>query len=171
MMLSVEKALKLPGERFVLDLKVPAPVEDFQDDQIGFVGDVTLHGYMTGIGDSVALDGELTAALVSPCARCLEEARFDMKVPFDEIFVRQPDPDHPDAYLFEGSEVDLTDMVVANIAMNLPMQFLCRPDCKGLCPMCGQNLNLGSCGCDPALERSAFSALKALLEVKDDKEV
>ena len=171
MMLNVEKALKQPGENLEFDLRVPAPVEEFQADQIGFSGDVALHGYMTGIGDSVALHGELTAALVSPCARCLEEARFDMKVPFDEIFVRQPDPDHPDAYLFEGSEVDLTDLTVANIAINLPLQFLCREDCKGLCPLCGQNLNLGSCGCDPALERSAFSALKALLDDKDDKEV
>lgn len=171
MMMSVEKALKLQGERLEFLLNVPAPVEEYEPDMIGFIGDVTLQGHMTGIGDSVALDGELTAVLVSPCARCLEEARFDMKVPFDEIFVRQPDPDHPDAYLFEGSEVDLTDLVVANIAMNLPMQFLCKEDCKGLCPMCGQNLNLGSCGCDPALERSAFSALKALLDLEDDKEV
>ena len=171
MMMSVEKALKLQGERLAFVLNVPAPVEEYEADMIGFIGDVTLQGHMTGIGDSVALDGELTAVLVSPCARCLEEARFDMKVPFDEIFVRQPDPDHPDAYLFEGSEVDLTDLVVANIAMNLPMQFLCDEDCKGLCPMCGQNLNLGSCGCDPALERSAFSALKALLDLEDDKEV
>ena len=171
MKMSVEKALKLQGERLEFTVAVPAPAEEFEGDQIGFDGDVALHGHMTGIGDSVALDGELTAALVSPCARCLEEARFDMKVPFDEVFVRQPDPDHPDAYLFEGSEVDLTDLVVANIAINLPMQFLCKPDCKGLCPICGQNQNLGSCGCDPALERSAFSALKALLDVDDDKEV
>ena len=171
MMMSVEKALKLQGERMAFNVDVPAPAEEYEADLISFVGDVTLQGHMTGIGDSVALDGELTAVLVSPCARCLEEARFDMKVPFDEIFVRQPDPDHPDAYLFEGSEVDLTDLVVANIAMNLPMQFLCKEDCLGLCPMCGQNLNLGSCGCDPALERSAFSALKALLDLEDDKEV
>ena len=171
MMMSVEKALKLQGERMAFTVNVPAPAEEYEADLISFVGDVTLQGHMTGIGDSVALDGELTAVLVSPCARCLEEARFDMKVPFDEIFVRQPDPDHPDAYLFEGSEVDLTDLVVANIAMNLPMQFLCKEDCAGLCPMCGQNLNLGSCRCDPALERSAFSALKALLDLEDDKEV
>ena len=171
MMFSVEKVLKLQGERLPFEATVPAPAEDFSGDLISFDGDVILRGFMTGIGDSVTLDGELSASLVSPCARCLEEARLDMKVPFDEIFVRQPDPDHPDAYLFEGSEVDLTQLTVANIAINLPMQFLCKPDCKGLCPVCGQNLNLGSCGCDPALERSAFSALKALLDVKDDKEV
>ncbi len=171
MMLSVEKALKFQGESVAFQVNVPAPAEEYEGDQIGFIGDVALQGHMTGIGDSVVLQGELAAALVSPCARCLEEARLDMKVPFDEIFVRQPDPDHPDAYLFEGSEVDLTDLVVANIAMNLPMQFLCKEDCKGLCPICGQNQNLGSCGCDPALERSAFSALKALLDLEDDKEV
>ena len=171
MMLSVEKALKLQGERLAFDVTAPAPRAEFQGDQIGFDGEIALHGFMTGIGDSVALNGELTAQLVSPCARCLEESRLDMRVPFDEIFVRQPDADHPDAYLFEGDQVDLTDMIVANIAMNLPMQFLCSQDCKGLCPICGQNLNQGSCGCDPALERSAFSALKALRDVKDDKEV
>ena len=164
MMLNVEKALKQPGENLEFDLRVPAPVEEFQADQIGFSGDVALHGYMTGIGDSVALHGELTAALVSPCARCLEEARFDMKVPFDEIFVRQPDPDHPDAYLFEGSEVDLTDLTVANIAINLPMQFLCREDCKGLCPKCGCNRNEHECGCVLKETDPRLAALKQLLD-------
>ena len=106
MLFSVEKALKLQGERLPFEATVPAPAEDFSGDLISFDGDVILRGFMTGIGDSVTLDGELSASLVSPCARCLEEARLDMKVPFDEIFVRQPDPDHPDAYLFEGSEVD-----------------------------------------------------------------
>lgn len=171
MKMSVEKALKLQGDRLAFQVDVPMVAQEFNGDEIGFDGDVALHGYMTGIGNSVVLDGRLVAALVTPCARCLEDARYDMNVSFDEIFVRQPDPDHPDAYLFEGSEVDLTDLVVGNITMNLPMQFLCKKDCKGLCPMCGQNLNLGSCGCDPVLERSAFSALKALLDVKDDKEV
>ena len=170
MMLNVEKALKQPGENLEFDLRVPAPVEEFQADQIGFSGDVALHGYMTGIGDSVALHGELTAALVSPCARCLEEARFDMKVPFDEIFLIGAMPSNAVA---EGILLFILFLTAhtANIAINLPMQFLCREDCKGLCPLCGQNLNLGSCGCDPALERSAFSALKALLDDKDDKEV
>ena len=167
MKMSVEKALKLQGERLEFTVAVPAPAEEFEDEQIGFDGDVTLHGHMTGIGDSVALDGELTAALVSPCARCLEDARFDMKVPFDEVFVRQPDPDHPDAYLFEGSEVDLTDLVVANIAINLPMQFLCKPDCKGLCPKCGKNLNEGPCGCSTREIDSRLAVLQKLLD-KDD---
>ena len=169
MMLNVEKALKQPGENLEFDLRVPAPVEEFQADQIGFSGDVALHGYMTGIGDSVALHGELTAALVSPCARCLEEARFDMKVPFDEIFVRQPDPDHPDAYLFEGSEVDLTDLTVANIAINLPMQFLCREDCKGLCPHCGADRNEVDCDCESKQIDPRFAALRALLDSDKDE--
>ena len=171
MKLSVEKALRFTGEPQEFMVTVPAPAEDFADDDISFAADVTLHGSMTGIGENVALDGVLTATLLSPCARCLEEAKYDMKVPFEELFVRQPDPDHPDAYLYEGKEVDVTELTIANIAMNLPMQFLCKEDCKGLCPMCGQNLNIGECKCDPELERSAFSALKALLDVKDDKEV
>ena len=167
MKLKVDKALKAQGERLPFCVQTPAPTEDFAQLSIGFDGAVTLTGFMTGIGDSVVLSGNLKAQLTSQCARCLEAVKSEIEVPFDEIFVRQPDPDHPDAYPFEGSEVELADLVMGNIAMNLPMQFLCSEDCKGLCPMCGKDLNLGSCGCDPALERSAFSALKALLDSKD----
>ena len=55
MMLNVEKALKQPGENLEFDLRVPAPAEEFQADQIGFSGDVALHGYMTGIGPGFSL--------------------------------------------------------------------------------------------------------------------
>lgn len=60
--------------------------------------------------------------------------------------------------------LELDDVVITDILLSLPQKFLCRQDCKGLCPQCGSNLNLGDCACekrqiDPRLEK-----LKQLME-------
>ena len=65
--------------------------------------------------------------------------------------------------LVEQGQLDVDELVVSDILLSLPMKHLCLPDCKGLCPTCGRNLNEGPCGCkkpiDPRLE-----ALGKLLE-------
>lgn len=74
---------------------------------------------------------------------------------------RSPQPDEDDftvdsapetdvgVYPMEGHEVDVSDAILAEVTLSLPMKPLCRPDCKGICPVCGQNLNEGDCSCRP----------------------
>lgn len=63
-----------------------------------------------------------------------------------------------DSYIqIENYKLDLDELMRADILLELPTKFLCKEDCKGLCPVCGKNLNEGSCDCnlhqiDPRLE-------------------
>ena len=50
--------------------------------------------------------------------------------------------------LAEGQKVDLTSLMQETIVTELPLRLLCKEDCKGLCPKCGTDLNLGSCSCE-----------------------
>jgi uncharacterized protein len=93
-------------------------------------------------GNGWALRLRFEAALSGPCMRCLEpaEPRFDV----DAYEVHQPGggEELTSPYLSpDGSELDLEAWARDALALALPAQLTCRPDCAGLCPQCGANLN------------------------------
>jgi uncharacterized protein len=104
-------------------------------------------------GSEVLARGEVRVHLSVPCARCLETATFGMRAPFAITFVpagaggASAAGDDPDLATYEGDEIDLRDVVREQVLLGIPISVLCRPDCKGLCPQCGKELNLGPCGC------------------------
>ena len=93
-----------------------------------------------------------------PCDRCLEE----VEVPFDLSIVQKlvaPDRADQDALeeqeaFMEGYSLNIDSLIDNEITTSWPMKVLCRPDCKGLCPVCGKDLNTGACGCDTFCSRS-----------------
>ena len=162
MLLSVQKALQMQGERLAFEVEMPVEPFEFCGDTIRFEKPVHVEGRMVGIEDRIELEGTIKADICSTCVRCLGDAAFQLEVPFTEKYLREEDPEEPDAFLYEASAVDLDQMVMGNLVMNLPMQILCKEDCKGLCPSCGKNLNEGPCDCDLTPVNPAFAALQAL---------
>ena len=84
---------------------------------------------------------------------------------FKAVFHKEEDETYP----FEGETIDLTQVFLDELFLQLPMVSLCKPDCKGLCPVCGIDLNRFRCNCAEKTRNSAFDALKALSF--EDKEV
>jgi uncharacterized protein len=81
-----------------------------------------------------------TAVLTGPCMRCLEPAAPEVEV--DAREVEQPGGgEELDSPYVSGEELDLRRWAHDAFALALPAQVLCRPDCAGLCPRCGANLN------------------------------
>lgn len=81
------------------------------------------------------------------CSRCLKMTPQE----FSEEFL--------ETYSTKSEIIDIMLLVVQTLALTEEIQFLCKPDCKGLCPVCGQDLNAAQCGCKP--ERlSPFAELK-----------
>jgi uncharacterized protein len=68
---------------------------------------------------------------------------------------------------YRDDRIDLSQMIVEQIVLALPMKPLCRPDCKGLCPHCGVNRNVESCACAPEDIDPRWEALKTLKARKD----
>jgi uncharacterized metal-binding protein YceD (DUF177 family) len=63
----------------------------------------------------------------------------------------------------ERHTLDLTETARQYLLTALPLQSVCSPSCKGLCPNCGANLNLGPCGCDEELPTNPFALLTSIL--------
>jgi uncharacterized protein len=82
------------------------------------------------------------ARLHGPCFRCLDDAVLDVEVDAREYQAESPggDEELQSAYL-EDDRLDLSTWARDAIALELPDKILCRPDCAGLCPVCGKNLN------------------------------
>jgi uncharacterized protein len=90
---------------------------------------------------------------------------------FDEIFVQQfdlsggrlPAPEDPESFLIDDHHtIDITEAVRQYSETAAAMQPLCRPECPGICPHCGQDLSLGGCDCDRRLVDPRWEALASL---------
>ncbi len=97
------------------------------------------------------IEGTGSVTITIPCARCLTEVPtvFHLAISH-EIDLKQLEEDGREAeeYPFlEDSMLDTDRLVYDEICTNWPYRVLCREDCKGLCSVCGANLNLGECSC------------------------
>ncbi len=92
--------------------------------------------------------GRLQAQMPSECVRCLAEVEVPVVSRIGELFVYPPE-NATEGELTVGDDIhiDLVPLVREDMLVSIPMQTFCRPDCKGLCPQCGQNWNDGPCDC------------------------
>jgi DUF177 domain-containing protein len=114
--------------------------------------------------------GSLRTALAAECRRCLTPVVVPVSADVGALFSQDPEAlDDPDSYPLapDATEVDLTPAVREELILAVPRYVLCRDDCRGLCPRCGQDLNAGPCGCPPAAD-PRWAALQALKGKRTD---
>jgi len=123
-------------------------------------------------GATFRLRGRVQTTLELPCSRCLEPFRWDVDEPFELTYEpraavaaaeeREISDEDFSAAVYDDDQIDLEQLIRERIEMSLPMKPLCGPECKGLCPECGTNLNRGTCTCTHRWEDPRLAALKAL---------
>ncbi len=101
----------------------------------------------------LGLKGHIDLTVNIPCARCLEEVATSLSVDFEkEADMKQSEEDRLNALdesdFLNGYNLDVDKLVYGETLLNWPSRVLCSEDCKGLCKVCGQNLNQGTCNCD-----------------------
>jgi uncharacterized protein len=123
-------------------------------------------------GRSVLIAGKVEATLRLQCVRCLKEFSYPLVTTFE--LTLHPLKEAPseeetelqseemEASFFEGGEIRLSEIACEQIFLEIPYQPLCQEDCKGLCSVCGKDLNISSCGCVKKELATGFSALKKL---------
>ena len=102
---------------------------------------VGVQGTVYIVGNRAEVEGEVVFTLTGECTRCLADTEKTYAIEFSEAFGE-------DGYPITNGKIDLKKAVDDIIIMNTPVTFLCKDDCKGLCPECGQNLNEGECKCN-----------------------
>ena len=109
------------------------------------------------------LEGLLTAELLCVCDRCGEEFESVKETELDAILVEENPGDDPELFVLQDDGIDLDEVLTTLFVLDMETKFLCREDCKGLCPTCGKNLNLGPCACRKPID-PRFAVLEQLLD-------
>lgn len=117
-----------------------------------------LTGDLTRVGDIIYLDCNVKGVIELECSRCLEKFPYNIDLEIHEKLTNNPENKDEEIIFIENDNVNICEIVENNIIVSLPIKRLCKEDCKGLCPICGTNLNVSTCNCheeniDPRLEK------------------
>lgn len=110
---------------------------------------------------------ELTAeyTISAPCDRCAADIERKESLPLTYVVVQETEGENTEDFVVaEDQKVDLDPLVRDDIVIRYPSKLLCSPDCKGLCPNCGKNLNEGDCDCAKEQTDPRLDALKAFFD-------
>lgn len=132
--------LKEPGSLKSIQERIKIPAFEFQKQEIEtpYLFDLDLN--IINTSDSFVLTGQLSGVLSLVCNRCLEKFEYELQVEIEEELLKEE---------VESIErINLIGILQENILLALPIKNLCSENCKGLCTVCGQNLNEEECNCE-----------------------
>jgi len=113
----------------------------------------------------VLAQGRLETQVAAECVRCLEPFDLPLSIRIEELFTLFPaSPADKTYHIGEDGYLNLDRPLAELVQLEMPMHALCRPDCKGLCSQCGQNLNEGTCHCSDEDVDPRLAALSTLLK-------
>ena len=122
----------------------------------------------------ILVQGEIATEADLTCSRCLEPFRYPVSLKIEEEYLPTIDiltgerlavPEEPGTFTIDERHViDLSEAIRQYALLAVPMKPLCREDCAGLCPTCGQNLNRGACGCPCQETDPRWAKLQKLLK-------
>ncbi len=149
MLLQLRQLFDRVGDKKEIDLEIP--LEELGEYKIigTFITPISLNGQVMNRAGVVSLDYTMRFTIRHLCDRCLNE--FDREYSYDisHVLVKSvsSDNDEFEYVVCPGSSLDLNELAISDLLLQLPTKVLCTEDCKGLCLVCGKDLNDGDCGC------------------------
>ena len=159
------------------DIKTEAVSE--LDEAVKIIAPITGHIRLLRTGSNVLVTGLLKTTFKKVCGRCLVEFAVPVTLELEEEFYPTLDifsgaalPISPEAdeanRIDERHILDLWEVVRQGFLLASDEFLYCRPDCKGFCPHCGQDLNLKSCNCQDEMVDPRWAALQTFHPLKED---
>lgn len=178
MQVDVSSLRMQPGQSKKYDLTADLKDIFFAGEPLNFDSPVQVSVTLTNTGKSIQAEGEVKADLHLKCARCLSPFVYHLETKVQGEFRHEKNTagddlnpaEDEELYFYSGNNLDLTDIVVESILLDLPMKAVCSEDCKGLCPICGTNLNEGQCECRENDIDPRLAVLQKLITASTGKE-
>jgi len=174
------KIVELEREPIEFDLALTPGAVDLGEEatQIGLLATSGLaeviheHRGPKDIVADIRLRGQFSGKFQVPCARCVEPVEIPLSAEFDLIFrPAEADSEAPERSItapeteigyYQKDSLLLEDVLREQVLLSLPVRTLCKPDCKGLCPRCGENRNNQACCCEEGPSDPRWEALAGL---------
>lgn len=179
-------ATAVGDEGLLIDLAVTIAEVQPQDTPGVPLETVHVQGLVLAVDNDYLFQGRLKGVYERPCDRCLDAARVPWNLEVGWLFEEGPgglfsvkalddEKDETEGTFTErrplhGGTIDLGPCVWEEVVLNVPLKFVCKPDCRGLCPRCGANLNEMPCACGSGetLNEAPASALADLARLFPD---
>lgn len=146
-------------------IEIPAVSLPPDLDLENLAGNIRVTRTAQGLLVQVKLQAETTAE----CGRCLTDFQQPLEIDFTELYAFTPDSvTESGLYVPESGLLDLAPLVRDEMLIAIPIRPLCRPDCRGLCPVCGENLNEDDHTHDDDPVDPRLEMLKSLLPKEDE---
>lgn len=167
---------RLPEEGLVFDEAYGKGELDLSEHDLELTEPLKVSGVVTQVGKVIRVQGLLRARAIRPCDRCLK----DVAIAVDDNFELFYEPNEPQMGLsgnaarqahhgsagteteirgkdlqfsvYDDDKIDLDQLVIEQLALNVPTRVLCKEDCRGLCDQCGTDLNQYSCQCEQPVD-------------------
>ncbi len=124
-------------------------------------------------GNTIVAQGEINGDIRLKCGRCLKEYNQAVDTSFTAVYKSAgeftKEDSESETRMYENNEIDFSEIIAESIILEKPMKPLCGPNCRGLCPVCGKNLNMGQCGCEREINITPFDELDKIKFKKDGK--
>ena len=124
-----------------------------------FIEPVAADVVLQKAGDAILVSGRLALPIMFECVSCLREFVADCDIPVEAQYVPGAPSlmtgehvmpvEEAENYYYRDDVIVLDDLVREEVLLSLPYKPLCKPDCRGLCAQCGQDLNIVACACAP----------------------
>ncbi len=167
MFVDISEILNKKNAKLSFDISEYISTNDYKPNINEFLSPVKVEGTVVNINKEFRLTAKGTVMVLINCDRCLKNIEYTLNFDIDEIYANTGGCGEIE--VFDGSIIDISSAVKKNIIFSLPMKVVCKEDCKGLCPVCGKNLNEGDCSCDTSYINPSFESLRSLF--KFDEEV
>lgn len=137
---------------------------------VGFPSPMKVSGEITNTAGYMRMTLTMSVDYEAQCARCLAPVTGEFTLDLEKTVAPRDllgdlDESKLDEFaIIEDGFLDMDEQLLEQLEMEFPMRFLCREDCKGLCPKCGKNLNEGECDCDHTEIDPRMEPLRKLLE-------
>jgi uncharacterized protein len=149
---------------------------DLGDERVRLSGPTSAEGKVRLAGTELFVNGHIDSCVEIDCDRCLKPIQVPVKSDFELEYITGSEyetnrnveltEDLLSVSVFDGEALDVDEIVKEQIWLALPARALCRPDCKGFCPTCGKDKNLGECGCVEKEIDPRWAGLKDLMNGK-----
>jgi uncharacterized protein len=173
------KVDKIPAEGLSIDglIEQSRLKEMAEEGPLGFVpsGPLEVRGELIKSGPDIFFKGRVKGKMGLSCGRCLEPFSSGFDIPVRSEWRLIPAPSKSSAKkegvsqiedletgLIKEGVLDLTERILEEVILAIPIQPLCRETCLGLCPLCGENKNTNPCNCKSKEGATPFSVLKNL---------
>lgn len=139
--------------------EILSPIE-MGNDTLVFQTPLNLQLDLVNTGKSLFVNGQASTRIAVNCSRCLNEFLYNLDFKFEDEWIPaeiSSSDQEETALIFESDEFTIDERVIEHLILQLPMRFICSPDCKGLCTKCGADRNNTECDCtsediDPRME-------------------